>query len=114
MPVPRRLSRAVSPFLFRLGPLAFARHGDEKGIGGWRRLWWRFWWKVREVLPEAVVLVSRPYRPPAILHYTAGDGLPLCGASSREAWTIELEAVTCVTCRTAGWPMRLQYDVSTR
>jgi hypothetical protein len=49
------------------------------------------------------------------MHWSPGpEGLPLCGASKRERWTLELAAATCSACRAKGLPMAIQYDWNTR
>lgn len=50
-----------------------------------------------------------------LLHWAPyAQGLPVCGASIRERWTIVYETVTCPACRKAGEMLQLQYHANTR
>ena len=101
-----------SPWLIRIGPLAFARTRYD-AIGNWRRLWWRLWW--RTVRPPKKPR-PKPAAPPAPLgpmHWSP-DGWPYCGASVRERWTVELDFATCPVCLEEGGIAMLRYHLNTR
>ena len=108
---------ALNPWLFRIGRLGFARE-RRASIEGWRRLWWRFWWRTEHV---ALVRPPRPVRAPdvfvspPILHFVLMPDYRLaCGASLRQPFTIEIEAVTCPTCRMLGERMTTEWMVRNR
>jgi hypothetical protein len=92
-----------------VGRLAFARC-HYQAITGWRRLWWRFWWRSNAPVLVKMVLIPTPkverplFMPPkGPIHFVTGQGsYPICGASLRDAWAFNLEAVTCEVCKLDG------------
>lgn len=102
-------------WLFRIGRLGFAR-ADYLILGDARHLFWRFWWINKpSVLPPDVYTQPNLLVNVGRLHWSPDhSGLPMCGASTRERWTVDLTYVTCGECRRRGRMMQLQYDVNTR
>lgn len=104
-------------WLVRVGRLALARDAYQ-AVGGWRRLFWRVWWRTGGEEPIAAQFRSfepLPLTPPKILHWvTGGENLPLCGATSREPWTIEFTSATCPACMQQGILSVIQYNANTR
>ena len=89
----------------RLGWASRGVHPDPP----WVKLVGRLWWKRRvKVLPPAPPQVRVLHWAPGLGHY------PLCGASIREAWTLEYLAATCPECRAQGWPLLLQKEINDR
>lgn len=55
-----------------------------------------------------------PPAPPPMHFSPPPDHLPLCGASSRGRWTVEVDHATCPECVSRGRMLQLVYDVGTR
>ena len=105
-----------SPWLIRVGRLAWSKRRCVT-ILGWRRLFWRLWWCLRsyqaDTINSAPALPHLLAKPTGIMHWGV-DGLPWCGASCRERWTRELEFATCPVCREEGERAMTSYWISTR
>jgi hypothetical protein len=108
---------AMTPWLFRVGRLGVARE-RRAAIEGWRHFWWRLWWRTEHV---TLVVPPRPahapdvFFSPPILHFVLMPDYRLaCGASLRQPYTIEIEAVTCPACRQQGERMTLEWMVRNR
>ena len=65
--------------------------------------------------PTARPTIDLPHVAPPILHLVVEpEHRTLCGASIREAWTIEPEAATCPECRREGDAAMIQWLTNNR
>lgn len=63
-----------------------------------------FWWQPKPKIPVVKVPV----------HWAPSNGLPYCGAVTREKWTPWFEFATCSTCKRDGYSLILQHEVNNR
>lgn len=72
----------------------------------WLKSLWAKLWKKSTPAPPS---------PARVMHWSPDpEGLPMCGATSRALWTLELEHATCQDCRRVGFTLKLQHDLNTR
>lgn len=79
----------------------------------WIKRWWSRWFGGTPAAPSPPR--ELPRAAPPILHLVVEpEHRPLCGASIRQPWTIDPNAVTCPECRREGEALTLQWWVNNR
>jgi len=119
----------MTPWLWRLGPIAWARPHTKNLLGEtfvtehhtWACLIGRLWIRQRSLPsgrpPVPLEAMGEPNDSPTRLHWVdRADPRPFCGEGLRPGvnWTLEWNYVTCAECRRLGLPRQLHHFTNDR